>query len=538
MDIRNLKAKSVPVHDFSLNPSPDMKRSKFPIRQGNTTAFSMSNLIPLYWYDILPGDHINAKITAACRTAVPVAPILDNWVLDMFAYFIPYRIIWPNFVKFMGEQQNPSDSISYLIPTVTSAAGGFTVNSVFDYLGLPCVGQVAGGNTITVGSLIMRAYMQTYNTWFRDENIQNWVGPLSWADGPDNVSNFPLMARGKRPDYFTTGLPWPQKGNTASTLPLGSTAPVMVIPTIATGNSVRLNVQGTTTARQVVSQAVGTGTTWGALSGGGQPVEVVADLSTATAATINQFRTAVTLQQYLERDARGGTRYKEWVYSHFRVVSPDGRLDRPEYIGGGTIPITINAVPQTSATGLTGGTTPVGQLGATGYAIGSAGFSYAATEHGCVIVLAAGRADLRYFQGIPRYFKKSTRYDLFVPVLEGLGEQAIRNDEIFCDGSANDALTFAYGPRWDEYRHFPSRITGLMRPTSAGNLGYWHSAQQFSALPTLNDAFITDATKTVLIRNFSAGSAANDQQIFGDFMCQGAIARSMSAYGIPGLLRL
>lgn len=266
-------------------------------------------------------------------------------------------------------------------------------------------------------------------------------------------------------------------------------------------------------------------------------MEVVADLSTATAATINQLRTAITLQQLLERDARGGTRYKEMVYAHFKVVSPDARLQRPEYIGGGTIPITVNAVPQTSATGLTGGSAPLGQLGGTGYAIGSAGFSYAATEHGCILVLASGRADLRYSQGLPRMFSKSTRYDYYLPVLDGLGEQAILNKEIYCDGGANDNNVFGYIPRWDEYRHFPSKITGIMRPTSTGNIAYWHSSQQFGALPTLNDSFIRDQSRAVMERNFAAGALTQGQQVLGDFQVSGSVARSMSTMGVPGLTR-
>lgn len=537
MNIRNLKAKSVPTHDFGMNPSPEIKRSTFPVRQGNTTAFSFAKLIPLYWYDVLPGDHWNCTVTASCRTAVPIVPILDNWTLDMFAFFVPYRILWTNFVKMMGEQTNPGDSIAFTVPQITSPNNGYDPSSIYDYFGLPTVGQLGAGLQITHSALPLRAYNAIYNQWFRDENLINSLPNLT-GDGPDAYTNYGLQYRGKRPDYFTTGLPWPQKGNAASSLPLGSTAPVMVIPTIATGNSVRLNVLGTTTARQVVSQAAGSGTTWGALSAAGQPVEVVADLSSATAATINQLRTAITLQQLLERDARGGTRYIEQMWSQFRVKSPDARLQRPEYIGGGTIPITVNAVPQTAQTGLTGGTTPLGTLGGTGYAIGKAGFSYAATEHGCIIVLAAGRADLRYSQGIERNWSKQTRYDFFLPVLEGLGEQAVLRKEIYANGTASDNDVFAYVPRWDEYRHFPSRITGIMKPSTAGNIAYWHSGQFFGAAPTLNSTFIEDASDVVTQRNFSGGALTENQQILGDFSCNGSVTRSMGSYGVPGLTRL
>lgn len=558
MQIQNLKAKSVPVHDFSYNPGPDVKRSNFPIRQANTTAFAFARLIPLFWYDVLPGDHFNAKITAACRTAIPIAPILDNWTIDFFVYYIPYRLVWPNFVKMMGEQQSPGDSISYAIPTVESAPNGFPVNSMFDYLGLPTVGQTTAAMTVKVGSLVMRSYMLTYNTWFRDENLINWQGPTSWGDGPDAVANFPILRRGKRPDYFTTSLPWPQKGNAASTLPLGTSAVVIPNPAI-TPPIPQFRSTPDTAARQLRGTAGTTTIAWSAnvqTTGAMQwenssptaatNTALIADLTTATAATINQLRTAITLQQLLEKDARGGTRYKEMVYSHYRVVIPDARVDRPEYIGGGSVPITVNAVPQTSATGLTGGTAPLGQLGATGYAIGTAGFSYAATEHGCILVLASARADLRYFQGVPRAFSKATRYDIYLPVLDGLGEQPILNKEIYSVGGPTggtaaadqDMQVFGYGPRWDEYRHFPSRITGLMRPNATGNIGYWHSAQNFTGLPALNAAFIEDQSDGTIARNLSAGGLAIDQQVFGDFMVQGSVARGMSAYGIPGLTRL
>lgn len=537
MNIKNLKAKSVPTHDFAMNPSPEIKRSTFPIRQGNTTAFQFSSLIPLFLYDVLPGDHWNAKMGASCRTSVPIAPLLDNWTLDIFVYYVPYRILWTNFVKMMGEQENPGDSIAYTVPQITSALGGYAVSSIFDYMGLQVAGQVDPAGAITTSVLPLRAYNRIFNEWFRDENLQNSV-PNNTGDGPDAVIDYTILKRCKRFDYFTQELPWPQKGNAASSLPLGTSAPVMVIPTITTGNSVRLNVQGTTTARQVVSNTAGLGATWGALSSAGQPVEVVADLSSATAATINQLRTAITLQQLLERDARGGTRYKEMVYSHFRVVSPDARQNRPEYIGGGSIPITINAVPQTSATTLTGGDTPLGNLGGTGYALGTAGFSYAATEHGCILVLGSARADLRYSQGIARHWHKATRYDFFLPVLEGLGEQPILSKEIYADGTATDEDVFGYAPRWDEYRHFPSMISGIMRPAAANNIAYWHSSELFGSRPLLNDTFIEDSSGNTISRNLAAGVNADNQQIFGDFMVTGSVGRSISSYGIPGLTRL
>lgn len=554
MNVRNLKAKSVPTTQFAMNPSPEIKRSKFPIRQGCTTAFNFGALVPIYWYDVLPGDHWNAKITAACRTSVPIAPILDNWHLEFFAFFTPYRILWTNFVKMMGEQDNPTDSIAYTVPRCVSPAGGFPVGTIFDFFGLPTAGQVLGGNTVSVSALPLRAYNKIWNQWFRDENL-NTSRPNNMGDGPDNQADYFMMGRNKRHDYFTSCLPWPQKGNTASALPLGIRAPVIANTVSATSSTPRFTPVGDSAFRVMRGTSGSPTVTYGANptatgdvqwtpglrigTDAGEPnTGLIADLTTATAATINQLRTAITLQQLLERDARGGTRYKEMIYSHFKVVSPDARQDRPEYIGGGGMPIIVNAVPQTGQTGLTGGTTPLGTLGATGYALGTAGFSYAATEHGCIIILANARADLRYSQGLDRAWSRLTRYDFFLPVLDGLGEQPVLNKEIYADGSAADDNVFGYIPRWSEYRHFPSKITGLMRPRSAGNIAYWNSSENFATLPALNSSFIGDNSATVTQRNFAGGALSLGQQVFGDFMVQGAVARSMSAFGVPGLTRL
>lgn len=536
MNVPNQKQRSVNVHDFALNPRSDVPRSVFGMNHTLKTAFSFSYLIPILVEEVLPGDTWKCGITTAARTAVPIVPVQDNWHLEFFSFFIPMRLVWDNSRKFWGEQDNPGDSISYTVPQIVSPVGGFAINEIYDYMGLPCVGQVAGGNTISINALPLRAYYKTWNTWFRDENLQNSATEYR-NDGPDPTGTYGLLTRGKRFDYITQALPWPQKGNTAITLPLGTTAPVQVSSSIATGNSVRLNVQGTTTARQVVSQAVGTGTTWSALSASGQPVEVFADLTNASAATVNQLRQAITLQQYLEKDARGGTRYTEFVFNHFGVRSPDARLQRPEFIGGGHANILTTAIPQTSATGLTGGTAPLGNLAATGHVHGKTGFTYSSTEHGFILTLVSARADLTYQQGVRKMWSRSTRYDYPVPLLANLGEQSLLNREIYADGSANDANVFGYVPRWDEYRHIPSRITGLYRSTSAGTIDYWHSAQRFAALPSLNATFISDDAKTVVQRNFSAGAATANQQILADFYFNVNVTRALPAYGIPGLHR-
>lgn len=523
------------------------------MNHGLKTAFSFSGLYPILTEEVLPGDTWRCGITTVARTAIPIVPIQDNWHLEFFSFFIPMRLVWDNARKFWGEQDNPSDSISFTIPQIVSPAGGFAINSVYDYMGLPCVGQIAGGNTISINALYLRAYNLTYNQWFRDENIQT-SQVVSKGDGPDPQGDYVIQNRGKRFDYFTQALPWPQKGNTAISLPLGTSATVKTSASVLVPNAANPAIvfRDATTGGFPSTGAfpVGFGgaatdvlvrSTAPALTAAGSgmyPNNLYADLTTATAATVNQLRQAITLQQYLEKDARGGTRYIEFVYNHFKVRSPDARLQRPEFIGGGHAQILTTAIPQTSATGLTGGTTPAGNLAATGHVSGRTGFTYSATEHGFILTLASARADLTYQQGLRRMWTRSTRYDYPVPLLANLGEQSLLNKEIYCDGSANDNNVFGYVPRWDEYRHIPSRITGLYRSTSAGTIDYWHSSQKFTALPTLNNAFITDGASTVVQRNFAAGAATANQQILADFFFDLRVTRALPAYGIPGLTRI
>ncbi|AXL14967.1 major capsid protein [Microviridae sp.] len=522
--------RSADAHQFSMIPRAEIPRSKFNAQKTLKTAFDAGNLVPIFVDEVLPGDSFNCRMTAFTRLATPLFPVMDNMYLDTFFFFVPNRLVWSNWQRFMGERDpNPNSSIDYTIPTMTSPTGGYAVNSLQDYMGLPTAGQVDGSSTVTHSALFTRAYNLIWNEWFRDENLQDSV-TVDKGDGPDTYSNYTLLRRGKRHDYFTSALPWPQKGD-AVTLPLGDSAPVAV-DTITSAD--KFTVQ----ANNGSDYAVQVGGTHLEIDLGTQPsntVAMYADLSQATAATINSIRNSFQIQRLLERDARGGTRYTEIVRSHFGVISPDARLQRPEYLGGGSAPIVINPIAQQSATAVTGSDTPLGTLGAVGTGLADGhGFSQSFTEHGIIIGLASVRADLTYQQGLHKMYSRSTRYDFYFPVFSHLGEQAIENREIYCDGTANDDGVFGYQERWAEYRYKPSQVTGYMRSTSSGTLDAWHLAQNFGSLPTLNATFIED--NPPVDRVVAVGSEANGKQFIFDAFFNVDMARPMPMYSVPGLV--
>jgi hypothetical protein len=514
--------KSVMQHKFSELPKAEIQRSKFDRSHGLKTTFDAGNLVPMFTDEVLPGDTFNLRTTAFARLATPLFPLMDNMFMETHYFFVPNRLLWDNFKKFHGQQDNPADSIDFTVPIMTSTAStGYANESLHDYLGIPT--QVAGLDHI---SLYHRAYNLIYNEWFRDENLQDSV-VVDKDNGPDSPTDYVLLKRGKRHDYFTSALPWAQKGDSVS-LPLGITAPLVIDSTIPAYPLVK-NLNDVDYG---IITAGGTGDPnyMGGLGSAATPqASLHVDLTSATAATINQLRQAFQIQRLLERDARSGTRYTEIIRSHFGVTSPDSRLQRSEYLGGGSSMVDISPIQQTSESTAA---SPQGTLTAQGTAnLHNHGFTKSFTEHGVIIGLISVRADLTYQQGLNRRFSRQTRYDYYYPVLGNIGEQTILNKEIWADASANDELVFGYQERYAEYRYEPSKITGKFRSNDAASLDGWHLSQDFATLPVLGDTFIKETPPIGRVV-----AVPSEPEFILDCYHQLSCARPMPIYAVPGMM--
>lgn len=539
-------------HSFAKVPQVNMARSRFDRSFAVKDTMDFDYLTPIFVDEVLPGDTINLSVKSFCRLATQLTPVLDNMYMDYFFFFVPNRLVWSNWEKFMGALTDPGDlGTDYLIPVIeTTAVTGEAVGSIYDKMGIP-----TGIPGLEINALPFRCYALIWNEWFRDQNLQDSV-TVNLGDGPDAATDYTLLKRAKKHDYFTSCLPWPQKGD-AIELPIGSTAPIEVISgpkwenIVYTPSSVSTNNM---IGRKAANDALATGTTTNVSSGdltfnaSTQPGywdpngrlrvsidnisdDLQADLSAATASTINEIRQAFMLQSLLELDARGGTRYVEILRAHFNVVSPDFRLQRPEFLSGGTVHINQHPVAQTSESK----TTPQATL--TAYSTASSlgnniGFSKSFVEHGYVIGMVQARADVTYQQGLKRMWSRQTKHDFFWPKLQELGEQAVLKREIYAQGDANDLEVFGYQERYAEYRYSPSEIRGQFRSTYTTPLDIWHLAEEFGNEPALNAAFIV--SNTPIERSLAV--AGSYPHLLCDYWFDMKHARPMVTYGVPATL--
>lgn len=552
---------------FAMNPTRmDMSRSTFDRSHSVKMTFNTGALIPFYVDEVLPGDTFSLDTSKVCRMQTLITPVMDNLYLDTYFFFVPNRLVWDKWKNFMGESENAwIPKTEYSVPQVTLPSGGFNEGTVADYFGVPT--KVAGNGT-TLNALPFRAYALIYNEWFRDENLIDPVliptDSIQAAGSNDNpvYGGVPFTAC-KYFDLFTGALPSPQKGPDVS-LTLADSIPVYATndntPLFKTQDNMRFVNIGTMPLNAVGNQptfyAPGSyvltgeninpgdvGKSGVLLSNSGKFDNANVGLSPSNLwavpgsavnlATINQLRTAFQIQKLYERDARGGTRYIEVLKSHFGVTSPDARLQRPEYLGGNRIPININQVIQQSGTAE--GTTAQGTV--TGMSLTTdrhSDFTKSFVEHGFVIGLMCARYDHTYQQGLERFWSRKTRFDYYWPVFANLGEQAIKNREIYMQGTEADEEVFGYQEAWYDYRYKPSRVCGEMRSNSDGTLDSWHFADNYSVLPALSEAWIKEDASNV-DRCLAVQSSVSNQ-FFADIYIRNKCTRAMPLYSIPGLI--
>lgn len=519
-------------------PRAEIQRSKFDRSHSLGTAFDGGYLVPIFADFAFPGDTFIMRPGVVARFATLLRPIMDRVMLDIHWWAVPVRLLWSNWRKMMGEQDNPGDSISYTVP-VLSNSGGVTVGSIHDHLDIPPTAGLP--NYAAYGAFYQRAYNQIYNQQYRD---QNYIDSVSQhvGDGPDLDSDYTLLKRGKRMDYFTGILPEPQKGN-AVTFSLGTTAPITGAGNLTIPASIALisNNAGTnafftdgagvyndtgTNVKQidVPSQNIGFATIAAGLT---------ADLSAAQSISINDFRNGAAMQQQLERDMRSGTRLTEMITANFGVTAPDFRMQRPEFLGGGSVPVGVHQVAQTAP-----GTTSVqGQLSAFGLGADGGshiGFTQSFVEHCVVLGIASVRTDYRYAQGLPREYSYSSRFDFYLPTFANLGEQAVLARELLFTGvSANDDNVIGYVPRFDEMRWKPNRLHGLMRPQVAGSIGeIWTAAQELSSA-TIDQDFIEENPPFDRVI-----ATPTEPHFIADFWFDFKAVRAMPMFAVPGLTRI
>lgn len=540
---------------FALNPTNiDMSRSTFDRSHSVKTSFNVGQIVPFYLEEVLPGDTFSVDSSKVVRLQSLLTPIMDNIYLDHYYFFVPNRLVWSHWKEFNGENtQSPwIPKTEYSVPQITAPAGGWQVGTIADYFGLP-----TGVENISVSSLPFRAYALIMNEWFRDQNLSDpLVVPVDDATVAGvNTGNFVTdVAKGGKPytaakyhDYFTSCLPSPQKGPDVA-IPVAKldNVPVFALDAVHSADEIAKANARSLTFQYDAATTVTVGKpgypnsnlsiSEGSPSNAMQPSNLwaVGSLAgNAAAATINQLRLAFQIQKMYEKDARGGTRYIELLKAHFGVTSPDARLQRPEYLGGNRVPITVNQVVQQSATqeGSTPQGTPVGLSLTTDT---NSDFTKSFVEHGFVIGVVVARYDHTYQQGIERFWSRKSRFDYYWPVFANIGEQAVLNKEIYAQGTPEDDEVFGYQEAWADYRYKPNRVTGEMRSSYEKSLDVWHLADDYASLPALSDSWIRETPETV--NRVLAVSDRNSNQIFADIYIKNKVTRPMPLYSIPGLI--
>jgi hypothetical protein len=569
------------INRFSQIPNSPIQRSVFDRSHDYKTTLDAGYLIPFFVDEVLPGDTFKLRVNAFVRMNTLIAPFMDNVFMDTFFFFVPTRLVWDHWQRFCGEQTKPGESTDFLIPSL-AGTNNFATETIFDYMGIPTHVSLDPANT-PINALPFRAYNLIYNEWFRDENLIDSVN-VPTGDGPDGTDNYKLLKRAKRHDYFTSALPWPQKGPSVE-VGLTGNAPVQGF---GEGNEW---IYGSGNLPNGFSGGIGTQYngldenkslySWGnqemftydnngsvmlfngnggygnkpiglqdssaeanihpvtgifgkefAFRGGlkpSNPDSIYADLSGVSAITINDLRQAFQIQKFYEKWARGGSRYTETLRVMFNVISPDARLQRPEYLGGTHSRVNVVPTPQTSSTD---SVSPQSNLSAFGVLGDSAhGFNKSFVEHGYVIGIVCLRADITYQQGLNRMWSRRQLFDFYWPTLAHLGEQVVYNREIYTQGTAEDNGVFGYQERYAEYRYKPSMITGKLRSNDPQTLDVWHLAQKFDSLPKLNRDFIEEnppISRVIAVQK--------EPQFFADFWFDLKTSRPMPVYSVPGLV--
>jgi hypothetical protein len=527
-------------YNFAQNPQVGVSRSRFQRNSDNKTTFNTGDLIPIYLDEVLPGDTHQIDVACVMRMATPIFPVMDNAFCDFYFFFVPNRLLWEHWKEFMGENKETAwtPKTEYSVPQVTAPAGGWAEGTLADYLGLPT--KVGG---ISVSALPGRAYGLIYNEWFRNQNVTQptlvevtdatTTGKNDGSATNDSAITLakPLKAA-KVFDYYTGALPEPQKGEPV-TLPLTGSAKIVLYKEADLKTKYDIEEQYTNTTWEnphTYTGPEGSGELGTNINNKAKDRWLGADLSSVTAATINQLRQAFQIQKLLEKDARGGTRYREVLREHFGVISPDSRMQIPEYLGGYRLPINVSQVIQTSSSDET---SPQGNTAALSVTtMNKPMFTKSFTEHGFIMGLAVVRTDQTYQQGIERMWSRKGRYDYYWPVLANIGEQAILNKEIYAQGDEIDEEAFGYQEAWADYRYKPSKVTALFRSNAQQSLDAWHYAQDYDALPTLSTAWM-EQNDNEMKRTL----ARSDQPDFiADFYFMNKTTRCMPVYSIPGLI--